>query len=221
MATVGITVEAAEYDAWYDTSRGRWIGEIEYRLVVGLLAPRPGERILDVGCGTGWFTRRLAQINRLRVTGVDIDIKALDFARQHDHLASYVKADALHLPFDDGTFDGVMSITALCFVPDWPHALSEIIRVSRSRFVVGLLNRNSVLWMKKGREGGTGAYRGAHWHTPREILRALKTFPVTGVSLRTAVLMPSGSVVARCVESIAGDKTAFGSFLVVAGDKAA
>ncbi|MDX1253402.1 MAG: class I SAM-dependent methyltransferase [Gammaproteobacteria bacterium] len=213
-------MDAAEYDAWYDTPRGRWIGQIEYRLVAALLAPRPEEHILDVGCGTGWFTRRLAQMDRLRVKGVDIDTNALDFARQHDHLASYETADALHLPFDDGTFDRVMSVTALCFVPNWPHALSEIIRVSRSRFVVGLLNRNSVLWMKKGRKGGTGAYRGAHWHTPREILRALKTLPVTGVSLRTAVLMPSGSFAARCVESMVGDKTSFGSFLVVAGDKA-
>jgi SAM-dependent methyltransferase len=209
-----------DYDAWYDADRGRWIGEIEYQLVVGLLEPQPGEQVLDVGCGTGWFTRRLAQRDRLRVTGVDIDTKALEFARQHDHLASYAQADALNLPFEDGAFDRVISITALCFVSNWRHALSEIIRVCHSRFVVGVLNHNSLLWMTKGRSGGVGAYRGAHWHRPREILGTLAHLPVADVTLHTAVLMPDGSEIARCVESFAGNRTSFGSFLVVAGNRA-
>lgn len=46
-----------QYDAWYDTSRGCWIGETEYQLIRRLLDPHPGESLLDVGCGTGWFTR--------------------------------------------------------------------------------------------------------------------------------------------------------------------
>lgn len=50
----------AEYDAWYDTDSGRWIGDIEYRLMTELLKPEAGESILDVGCGSGWFTRRFA-----------------------------------------------------------------------------------------------------------------------------------------------------------------
>lgn len=47
----------ADYDAWYDTPRGRWIGETEYALATRGLAPQANGTLLDVGCGTGWFTR--------------------------------------------------------------------------------------------------------------------------------------------------------------------
>jgi len=50
----------AEYDAWYDSPRGRWIGESEWRGICRHLDLAPGSTLLDVGCGTGWFSRRLA-----------------------------------------------------------------------------------------------------------------------------------------------------------------
>jgi cyclopropane fatty-acyl-phospholipid synthase-like methyltransferase len=43
----------AGYDAWYDTPRGRWIGEAEYALAARQLDARPGDSLLDVGCDTG------------------------------------------------------------------------------------------------------------------------------------------------------------------------
>ena len=48
----------ADYDAWYAPPRGCWIGETEYALAARLLAAQPGDSLLDVGCGTGWVTRR-------------------------------------------------------------------------------------------------------------------------------------------------------------------
>ena len=165
------------YDGWYDTPRGRWIGETEYRLVRRLLAPRPGETLLDVGCGTGWFSRRLAARDALNVTGLDIEPSWLAYARTRDPRTSYLQGDARTLPFADGSFDQVLSITALGFIDDWPRALAEILRVGRRRFVVGVLNRHSLLWRDKGRGGGTGAHRSAHWHTAGELRRALAPLP--------------------------------------------
>jgi SAM-dependent methyltransferase len=214
-------MKPADYDAWYDSDRGRWIGETEYRLILERLAPRPGDRLLDVGCGTGWFTRRLAAMPGLDVMGIDLDPESLAFARGRDPRASYARADALRLPFADNSFERVLSVTALCFVKDWPRALAEIVRVTDRRFAVGLLNRRSLLWRGKGRSGGSGAYQGAHWHTRQEILGALAGLPVVDVRIDTAVLLPGGSRLARLAERFLAGWIPLGSFLVVSGDRAA
>lgn len=44
---------SAAYDAWYDSQRGRWIGETEFSLLCKLLMPQAGASLLDVGCGSG------------------------------------------------------------------------------------------------------------------------------------------------------------------------
>jgi len=65
-------MDPASYDAWYKTPRGGWVGETEYRLIYRCLDVQVGNSLLDVGCGTGWFTRRFFQ-NDLRMTGIDLD----------------------------------------------------------------------------------------------------------------------------------------------------
>lgn len=209
----------ADYDAWYDSARGRWIGETEYRLLLNTLAPRTGDRVLDVGCGTAWFTRRLAHDVSGTVTGLDLNADWLKFAAQHDATSAYVQGDARKLPFADNAFDCVCSITALCFVDNFSLALREIVRVTRKRFAIGMLNRHSVLWLEKGRDGGMGAYRGAHWHTPAELRRTLEPLPVIHLELTSAVFLPSGSTVARWLEKTLPNRVLYGALLVVAGEK--
>jgi SAM-dependent methyltransferase len=211
-----VTPEA--YDAWYDTPRGRWIGDAEFQLLCSHLETHPGTSLLDVGCGTGWFTRRFAAAG-LEVTGIDVDRAALDFARRRSGSAvRFVQGDARSLPFADQSFDQVVSITALCFVDDWARAVAEIVRVCRHRFVLGLLNRQSLLWLEKGRGGGKGGYRGAYWHTRTELAVVLKALPVENVHFSTAIFLPSGSRLARAVESAIPKRLPWGAFLVLAGD---
>ena len=210
----------AEYDAWYETLRGRWFGDTEFRLLVRLLDLHPSCRLLDVGCGTGWFTRRFAAVAGVKVTGVDRDSASLIYARAHDTATAYLQADAESLPFSEKSFDLVVSIAALCFIPNWPSALKEIVRVSRTRFVVGTLNRASLLWRQKSWDGGLGAYRGAHWHTRAELRSVLATLPVTGLRFYSAVFLPSGSAFARFAENILPGRFPFGALLVVTGTKA-
>lgn len=208
----------ADYDAWYDTARGRWIGETEFRLLRHLLDPQPGERLLDVGCGTGWFTRHFAAVSELHVTGIDTNSEWLNYARGRDARTQYLEGDACALPFADASFDRVVSVTALCFIQDWALALKEIARVTRTRFAVGVLNRASLLWRDKGRDGGSGAYRGAHWHTLTELRTTLAALPVDNVGFRTAIFMPSGSAIARVVELALPNRLPWGGFLVVTGE---
>ena len=108
----------ADYDAWYDTPRGRWIGDHEFALLAGLLAAKPGETLLDVGCGTGYFSRRFSREAGLMVTGMDIAPDMLDLARSKAPEIALARADAACLPFVDCAFDHVVAITSLCFVAD-------------------------------------------------------------------------------------------------------
>jgi len=206
------------YDAWYDSARGRWIGGLEFALLRRHLDAHPGSSLLDVGCGTGWFTRCFAAAG-LNAVGLDINAEMVEFARQQSREdIAFAQADACSLPFADQSFDQVISVTALCFVADWPRAIAEIVRVTRRRFVLGLLNRNSLLWLDKGRRSGQGACRGAHWHTRRELDDVLKDLPVHHVRFDTAVFFPSGSDAAQLMECTLPNRLRWGSFLVVSGD---
>lgn len=212
-------MNAADYDAWYDSPRGRWVGDAEFGLLQRGLALRPGDSVLDVGCGTGWFTRRPAQLPGVRVTGLDINAEWLTYARERDPASAYIEGDALALPFANNSVDGVVSIAALCFTADWRRAVAEIVRVSRGRFAIGMLNRHSILWREKGRDGGSGAYRGAYWVSPEELRDSVAGFPVTDVRLRSAVFFPSGSLFARALERVLPACPAIGGFMVLTGRK--
>ena len=210
----------ADYDAWYATPRGRWIGEAEYALAARQLDAQPGDSLLDVGCGTGWFSRRAAA-DGLVVTGLDPNVAWLDFARLHSSPdLNWVEGDARALPFSDGSFEHVLSIAALCFIDDERQAVAECVRVARRHFAIGWLNRTSLLYWQKGRKGGSGAYRGARWHGPREVLALFAGLPVQNLKLRSTVFLPAGGRCAAWIEPGIPKVLPWGSLLLVVGEKA-
>ena len=209
----------ADYDAWYDTPRGRWIGDTEYALAARCLAPERGDSLLDVGCGTGWFTRRAAD-EGLVATGLDPNAGWLDYARAHSSPAlNWVEGDARDLPFADASFDHVLSIAALCFVDDERQAVAEAVRVARRRFAIGWLNRASLLYWQKGRHGGSGAYRGARWHNAREVRALFAGLPVHNLKVRSAIFLPSGTGFATLLERGVPKVLPWSGLLIVAGEK--
>ncbi len=209
--------EAARYEAWYHTRRGAWIGDIEYRLLSRLLAAQPGESVLDVGCGTGWFTRRVADGSKVQAIGLDPNFDWLGHA--YTQAASgelFVAGRAEQLPLRDKSVDRTLCVAALCFVSDPVQAVREMVRVTRRRLVLGVLNRHSLLYLQKGRHGGRGGYRGARWHTASEIRRLLSDLRLRDVELRGAIILPSGGAIARGVEALWPQRWLAGAFLAAA-----
>jgi arsenite methyltransferase len=105
-------------------------------LVRDALGARPGDRILDVGCGPGFYvTELLEEVGREgSVVGVDISADMLAVAAKrvdgHDNV-EFHEADATSLPVPDGTFDRAVCVQVLEYVRDVPTALSEMHRALR------------------------------------------------------------------------------------------
>jgi SAM-dependent methyltransferase len=215
-SATGMTAD--EYESWYRTPRGRWIADTEYRLLARHLAARRNETVLDIGAGTGQFTRRFAAEGH-PVIAVDTNCSWLQFAaRNRAGEERFVAADATRLPLADKSMDVTVSVTALCFIRDQRRAIAELIRVTRRRFALGLLNRRSLLFREKGRSGGAGAYAGAHWHTEDEAHALFADLPVENLRVQTAIASASGGVLARAVERLLPSRWPWGAFLVISGD---
>ena len=214
-----MNIDSGQYDNWYYTPRGKWIGNCETKLLFEALRPEPGESLLDVGCGTGYFTRRMSQEIDGIVIGIDINEKWVRYAYKKGLVKTfYAVADARALPFGDAAFDMVISVAAICFIPNIRTAISEIIRVTRRRFANGLLNRQSLLWLKKGKSGGSGAYRGASWHSVNETLYLFDGLPVKNLNVQTAVHIPSGGKIAQWFERLLPPILQTGAFILISGD---
>jgi ubiquinone/menaquinone biosynthesis C-methylase UbiE len=112
------------------------------------LRPEPGERILEIGPGTGYYTLAMAEWLRPggRLDVLDLQQEMLDHTMRRareEGIENIVPAhgDARELPYDDATFDGAFLVTVLGEVPDQDAALRELRRVVKrsGRIVVGEL----------------------------------------------------------------------------------
>lgn len=146
--------EAGGYEGWYATPSGQRADQAETALLEWLLAWFPSARsILEVGCGSGHFSRWLAG-NGLRVVGLDRAPAMLVETRRRSPGIPAVLGDAHHLPFRDGAVDLALFVVTLEFLKDPPVALSEAVRVARQGLVVVALNRWSLggISRRRGRQ---------------------------------------------------------------------
>ncbi|MCF3119008.1 methyltransferase domain-containing protein [Streptomyces arenae] len=104
---------------------------------IGLLRPRSGGRVLDIGCGTGGPAVRLARSSGAQVTGITVSRRQAAEATERALAAglstqvSFDHADAMRLPYPDGSFDAALAVDSLCHMNDRPRALREAFRVLR------------------------------------------------------------------------------------------
>jgi SAM-dependent methyltransferase len=106
--------------------------EEEHRLALAMLSIEPGDRVLDVACGPGNFTRDFAAAaSDGLVVGIDASAPMLDVAVRETDSANvaYLRGDACALPFRDASFEAVCCFAALYLIEEPMRALVEIVRV--------------------------------------------------------------------------------------------
>src|SRR5688500_9753789 len=116
--------------------RERWWNDEFTEFLVETLRPRAGNRILDVGCGSGIGEVSIGRlhVSQLRLVGVDLVPAQAAAARQatasHNMRAAFAAGDAGRLPFRDGIFDSTYCVAVLQHVRDVEEAAREFARVT-------------------------------------------------------------------------------------------
>ena len=125
---------------------------------------RSGERVLDLGCGSGWATRLLARLvgdgpaGFGQVVGVDISDEMIRQARTASkdfENVMFVVGSALQIPWEENFFDKVLSVESFYYYPDQDRALAELFRVMAPRGRLFILinlykdNAYSLQWVPK------------------------------------------------------------------------
>ncbi len=168
---------AYKYDKWYKTPVGICMDKQEKDAISDLLKGVRGNKLLEVGSGTGHWSSFFQKIG-FEVVGLEISDAMLDVARSKKIAGvEFVKGDAHKIPFEDESFDVTAAITVLEFVEDYNKVLKEMWRVTRKggRIVLGCLNRYSILSLKRWLSGST-TYRNVHMFSFWEIKKILKKF---------------------------------------------
>lgn len=116
-----------------------------YSNVAKVLKPQPGDDLLEVGCGNGYFLKKYAS-HVHSVAGLDLSELAIEMARKKHRdrirtgIAQFVRGEASQLPWEDNRFSAVTSMGSFIMFPKPLESLKEMYRVLRpgGRVVVGI-----------------------------------------------------------------------------------
>lgn len=223
-------IAANTYAQWRSTTLGKIIEHAETNVVFDLAGDLHGKRVLDVGTGDGTYAIEAAA-RGASVTALDVEQEMLDAARARA-ASRGVELTLRHgraeqLPFDDASFDVVIAVTVLCFVPDALHAVREMARVLApgGRVVLGELGRFSVWAAERRVRGWLGAapWRRAQFWSRRELAALAEGAGLDTAGVRGCVFFPPNDLAARWmapVEPLLTRLDAPGAaFLALAADK--
>jgi ubiquinone/menaquinone biosynthesis C-methylase UbiE len=133
-------VQRYGWDRAVGTYEQGWRAQLDpaHALMLDMIDLRPGDRVLDVACGTGLVSFRVAEAVGAQgaVVGTDISERMVETVRRiaaERAIGNIVfeRADAEELPFADGAFDAALCALGLMYVPDPVRALSEMRRLLR------------------------------------------------------------------------------------------
>ncbi len=134
-----------EFNRWAEQGRGEEMERHHISITeqtIRLMDLKPGERVLDLGCGAGWATRLLARLvgegpqGFGQAVGLDISDEMVRRARAGSRdfdNAMFVWGSAEHIPWEENYFDKVLSVESFYYYPDQDRALAELFRVLAPR----------------------------------------------------------------------------------------
>jgi ubiquinone biosynthesis O-methyltransferase len=140
--------EANSYDGWYQTKLGNFIDKVESDCAFELFKLEKGMTVLDIGCGTGNFSIKLAKAG-CKVIGIDISEEMLSIAKEKAKQKGldieFYNMDIYKLNFENEYFDAVFSMAAFEFIKEPEKALNEIFRVVKKggEILIGTINKES------------------------------------------------------------------------------
>jgi len=141
-----------EYDEWYKTDMGAFVDKVETEAAFLLLNPKEDEKILDIGCGTGNFSLKLASLE-CDVAGIDVSEKMLEVAKKKASETGYdicfKNMSGNLMNFNDDTFDKIICMAVFEFVENPEELYSNMLRVLKPNgtIVIGTIQKGG-LWEK-------------------------------------------------------------------------
>lgn len=151
----------------------QWLIRRFHQAVLDLLDATQGRALLEVGCGEGFATQTLLRSLRVPdVTGLDVSLPALSWARRMAPAARFLNGDASSLPFPDGSFDVVVCLEVLEHLVEPKAAMSELCRVARSDLLLSVPNEpwfqlSNLARLKNVPRFGNDPGHVQHWSTQR------------------------------------------------------
>ena len=119
---------AEDYDQWEEF---KIVTQAEEKVLLSLVEDLEETDVLDIGCGTGRYAKRLEDLG-VRVVGMDVSRKMIQVAKAKTRKSSYVVADGSHLPLRDGAFHLVLSALVINHIKDLVPFLTETLRTCRA-----------------------------------------------------------------------------------------
>ena len=186
---------AQSYDKWYETDFGKYTAFAQNELMINLLKPIPGQRLLDVGCGTGTHLKLFGELG-LDTVGLEPSIFMLKKAKekQKDKL-KLILAKGEELPIKDDAFDLTLLFTTLEFCQNPAEILKEAGRVTQKKIFIGVLNSWSLLAIKRRIRGWfkSSIYDKAEFYNIWKLKKMLKgSLKFNSLAWGSVGFLPSG-----------------------------
>jgi ubiquinone/menaquinone biosynthesis C-methylase UbiE len=155
-----------EFNQWAEAGRGEEMEQHHISITqqtLAMMGLKPGERVLDLGCGAGWASRLLAQAVSSadkpgQVIGLDVSDEMIRRARasstEYDNLM-FAVGSAQQIPWEENFFDKVLSVESFYYYGDQEGALAELFRVMAPKGELFILinlykdNAYSLRWVEE------------------------------------------------------------------------